>query len=161
VPCDRQKNCGFYSRHKECTGCTYQHVWKVLRKNVQDREARKLLQAIDHYLWERGSNPHRGKGGRQWVDVVLRKELPKLIPGLTLQCSNHTEIIIQNQKITIKHDGHFKKTRKNGEIEVVIEYKGCPEEGHILATLKAAEMLKGNIENKNLKFFFLCHKSLR
>ena len=167
APCDRNDLCGFYRSNRECTGCTYQHIWELLRNGTEElrcdnsvsaTKALKILQTIDKDLFDYCINPQRGKGGRASVDKYFRGAMQEIYPELTLLDRSKTNLRIEKWSVAIKHDGHFKA--KDGK-EFFIEYKGYPEKGQVLGAMMAAQLIKEFYKGeKEVSFYFFCHDNV-
>gem|GEM_PF-3714734 len=108
----------------------------------------EILREIDDETYKRCSNQNRGSGGRTGIDVTLRRCLKDKL-GIKVKESGHTRL---QGGIPVKHDGHFVVGGKN----IFIEYKGYPEEGHILAIIMAAQLIKEGLGN-NIEFYLIVH----
>ena len=161
--CGRQ--CSFYDSHGSCSGCTYQHIWKVLDESIRRLQGQAddfsnlivgILRGISEQAYRAGSSKKRGVGGRVSIDKFLRACLEEKLQ-IELKESGHSEVRVGDQIIKIKHDGHFKV----GERDIFIEYKGYPEKGQILASMMASKLLKEKY--KDSKFYLIVHdrKQLR
>jgi len=157
VSCCRQSDCKYYEKHGNCSGGTYQHIWEKLKDSI-DRLSRldddlsrltvEILREIDDETYKRCSNQNRGSGGRTGIDVTLRRCLKDKL-GIKVMESGHT--FLQGD-VPVKHDGHFVVGGRN----IFIEYKGYPEEGHILATMMAAQLIKKKL-GSNTEFYLIVH----
>lgn len=156
--CTRSSECGFYQNNHKCSGCSYQHLHQILTKKLSElthgSTEYDIVKALENGIWEDGSKSTRGLGGRTSVDKWLYDELLKYF-DLKAMTSNH--IGVENKDgdiIRLKHDGHFKLP---SGLEIIIEYKGYPEEGHVLGALMIAYLLRRFYMGRDYHFYFLCH----